>query len=175
MEKPPLYESFKLFGTSMKDQVKTAVQGKEWGWLTAYAVICLIALVVGISGVVTIVGNCISTWYKILPAPAVVDSMAPKTLNYNRLQKNEKVDGLYYNLFEVFVHNPGGNTDPIATVLLNLGQDAECSSGSQMEITEIGPGLASTTMRRLFECVTKDPMIDNGKLFDIVNNDYVPQ
>lgn len=107
----------------------------------------------------------------ILPPKKEENFLPPKELTYHRLKNNEKnVDGLYRNLYEITILHPAGNTDPNNIIVAPLSfQGAECTGGSERRDVEVGPGLATTTRKILFDCLSKEPILDNGNLFDVIN------
>lgn len=169
MEKLPYFASFKKMLMKRGGEIKDGWNNKEWGYLAAYFLLVAIFLIPAFGFILAGTDNLISITKKYLPTKSQLP-YEPKTLTYNRLEKNKKdSDNLYHNLFEIFIHNPGGNTDPRESFVIGLGKDVECEYGSETGLAEIGPGLASTTKRILMACVTKEPVLDNGKLFTIVN------
>lgn len=98
-------------------------------------------------------------------------NLSPKTLSYTRLEKNKKdEDGLYNNLFKITIIHPAGNTNPQNLMFFDLPPTAGCEMGSPTGVAEIGAGVATTTSDFLVSCVSKEPIIDNGRLFDIIND-----
>ena len=127
--------------------------------------------------ILAIIGSVVLTTYvsgyvtKFLNTTPTLENpkLPPKTLFYEIINRSPKDgDGLYHTLFSVSVHNPAGNTNPTATVLLNIDQRAECVQGSLEEIVEAGAGLASTTQTMLVECITREKVIDSGDLFSVI-------
>jgi len=174
MDKLPLFGAFVDGIMSRVNEVKQAVYSKRWGFLTLYLFVCAVILATGVAGVIALMGGARATLVEWFPAKAV--SYAPKTLTYNRITKNEKnEEGLYRNLFELFIISPAGNSVPYAFIDKRFAQDVECVYGSETAQIELGVGLATTSKRLLADCLTKEPVIDSGKLFGIVDVNELPE
>jgi len=166
MEDPTLFGDFENALMKRKNHVIEAWKAKKWGMLIIYFFTCLFITIPSTGYFIGGVDNLISSGKKVVPSLWEPD-FAPKTLTYSRLKREKTEDGLYRSLFEIFVHNPPGNTRSQAFIILNFGQDVECDFGSQTGTVEISTGFSSTTDRTLADCVTKEPIIDNGHLFGI--------
>src|SRR3989344_8436111 len=95
--------------------------------------------------------------------------MPPKTITYKRLSQEKDADGLWRTLFEIAIVYPAGNTNPRATMMVSgIYPNAECEEGSNRYTVEPYAGAATTTSKFLWSCLSKERILDNGHLFDII-------
>ncbi|MDO8569754.1 MAG: hypothetical protein Q7R89_03220 [bacterium] len=167
--KMPLLRSFKNFVMTQKTQLKEMARNKEYGIIFLYFLFIVLPIVVIFTfGIIKTIETGAFYWYKYYPKEEI--PFAPKTLTYKRLQQEQDKEGLYHSLFEIVITNPAGNTNSDASVTIT-GIDitnTECEQGSETERLEINPGIATSTKRFLISCISKEHILDNGRLFGII-------
>jgi|SRR3989344_3377117 len=147
-------------------EYKDALRQKKYGLFSLYTTAVFVSLIL-LAGALSAALMGIGTLFSFLGSFIPDKPYAPKTLSYHILERTKDEDGLHRTLFEVFIYNPPGNTNDGVFLILNFGMDTECQTGSDTEVYQIAPGVASATKRRLFDCITREKIIDNGRLFSL--------
>ncbi len=166
MSKLPFYKSFKNFWINQFSQIRQAWENKELVWILFYIFAILILIMPGIGYFVGGVDNLITTSRKYIPIIFEAE-YPPKKLSYELIKRNKTEEGLHRTLFKISIESYPGDKRNQTLYGINLGQDAECERGSDKFEAKILAGIATSTQEFLFDCLTKEPLLDNGKLFSI--------
>jgi hypothetical protein len=168
VDKIPLLSTFDKALMAFLKEVKKYYREKPV-ILILYLIFCLSTLAVAVFGILIVAKNGVEAYRYFNPAP--IPSNTPfKVLTYTRTDRVKDNEGIYHSSYKIYVHTPAGNgTD---TYLKNNLKDAECSVNNAVSIlTTFRAGIASTTEVYEAACLSKEPIIDNGSIFE-VRNEY---
>lgn len=169
MEKLPLLGAIRTFCMTVDNDLKDAIGNKEWGIIALTLFIWFVLIAVSVAGAISIIGSGVEQLGKFFPS-AVVSNMAPKTLTYFIATTTKDKDGLYETIFNVPVHTPAGNGNEITNIQINIPLlEVDCKiANSVPTISDINGGIASTTQFFRYLCITRQPIIDTGTLFKLI-------
>lgn len=171
MEPLPHFSHIKEFVVTERKQLGIAFREGQWGWLAIHATICLFIFVVAISVTINAFSIMVSAVHNAMGVLFPEQPTSPMTLVYERIDNGKNEDGLYSSVFNLYVHSPIGNTTDRYTLWNNLTGEVECLLSGGDSISEAKGGIASSTALYKVSCVSRERIIDTGKLFTLIERE----